>query len=328
MNTNNSYFSREIFKKYGIYIIDEFTSKKELLEILTIFKGYYKIESIIYFHLLGLPTLKAIIISEWNNYIKSILKKYANNKKLTHFTLRSDKKDEEPNAPRLGLNVTIQDVERHFIKYLKDGRVLFLLEFRSRYDDLYSFNLLFSREYPSQILMEIVGPGFDASDLKRGDVTPHEVILLPRSVPLVESEIERKIISNSHYIGTVLIRLEKIGREIALLQDIDTSQWNAQKYRKLAIDYLSQVGETLLLKHKNEYPPIPFSYLQKIHYFCFNLPQKMKKLGIRGEPFVLCGSIFNKNKEIGFWEFTWPELKYEALIRKIRESWRNQDVNG
>jgi hypothetical protein len=320
MSIERNYF-RGIFKEFGLYIIDKFTSRKELLEILEIFRGYYKIESLVYFHLLGLPTLGAIIITQWNDKVRNILESYTIQQKIRYFTLRSDKKDEVPDAPRLGLNVTLHDIEKHFTKYLKDGRILFLVEYRSRYDDLYSFNLLFHPNHPSQIYMEVVGPGFDASDLKRGDVTPHEIIWLPRSPPpLVPEAIERKVIPKPHYKGTVLLRLEKIGKEIALLQNIDTRSWSPQNFRDLAIRYLSQTGETLLLQYSEEYPPIPFDYLRQIHYMCFNLPGKMRELKIREEPFVLCGSIFNINKEIGFWEFTWPELKYETLFQKLKSN--------
>jgi len=315
MNKAKSFLSRKILRKQGIYILDK-QNEKELFETLEVFDGYYKIESIIYFFLLGIPTLKTIVIAQWNRQVKDILEKYGRYHGFTYFTLRSDRKNETPNAPRLGLNVTLQDIERNFLKYLKDGRVLLLLEPRSRYDDLYSFNLLFHTDDPIGITIEIVGPGFDASDLKRGDISPHERIWLPRSRPLFESKIKRELQLKSYYKESVILRLEKIGKEVALLRNIEASLWAPSDFRKLARKYLSQNNETLLFQYIKEYPQMPIFYLKEIHNLVSDLPERMKNLGIRGEPFVLCGSIFNIDQKIGFWEFTWPELKYEGFSRK------------
>ena len=315
MSDTKSFLSQKILRKQGIYILDEQDSE-ELFRALEVFKSYYKIESIIHFFLLGLPTLKTIVITQWNHQVKDILEKYRKCHGFTYFTLRSDRKNEVPNAPRLGLNVTLQDIERNFLKYLKDGRVLLLLEPRSRYDDLYSFNLLFYPDDPIGITMEVVGPGFDASDLKRGDVSPHERIWLPRSRPLFESKIKRELQPKSYYRESVNLRLEKIGKEVALLRNIETLLWNPSDFKKLAREYLSQKNETLLFQYIKEYPQMPIFYLKEIHNLVSDLPERMKNLGIRGEPFVLCGSIFNLDKKIGFWEFTWPELKYEGFSKK------------
>src|SRR5207253_7438575 len=51
----------------------------------------------------------------------------------------------------------------------------------------YNLNLLF--ESPTKVCVEVLGPGFDASDLQRGDLSPHQVF----SILLSQRSEERRV---------------------------------------------------------------------------------------------------------------------------------------
>ena len=92
-------------------------------------------------------------------------------------------------------------------------RTVFLLEPKSPFDDLYSLSMRFG---DNEAEVEVVGPGFDASDLKRGDESPHELIRLARkSANGGYVEVGRSELSPAQYRAAWKRRLGKVGRMVA-----------------------------------------------------------------------------------------------------------------
>lgn len=150
-----------------------FRSENALITALNDLEGYNKFMSVLYLCYLGLPTLPGVIVTNGSGF--SAVQSYFANRGETHVLLRTDSRDETGVYPRGGNLIKITRILRESRKYLANGRILLLLAPRSRYDNLYSINALFTPD-TDKIYLEIVGAGFDASDLNRGDISPHETI--------------------------------------------------------------------------------------------------------------------------------------------------------
>ena len=272
-------------------------------------EGYFKTKSMIYLKMLGLPTLKGLIITKWDKFSEESVLRFIEQNGFSSLVLRTDSVYEIGPAPRGGDLIEISLLKETVIKYLNMGRIVILLEPRSRFENLYSFNVLFDRElFPRHILVETVGPGFDVSDISRGDISPHERIWIPRSEflqgPLLPTHIFRQVTNQLKYLESYNDRLVKIGRKVT------GKNMTEELLKEEAIKYLRRRGWTLLLQ-KQTYTPVPFAYIQMIYQNIKNLPSRLYQLNAPGEPFVVSGTIFNQTNELIFWDITWARLKYQ-----------------
>lgn len=279
-------------------------------------KGYYKFLSILYLDLLGLPKLDGIIITKWEKDTEENIKSFFKKKSIQKVMIRSDKKNETGKLPRGGYLVDINNMKEEALKLFKNNRIIALLEPANFYDNLYGFNALFHPDV-NYIHMEVVGPGFDVSDIKRGDISPHEIIKLPRvnhnqsfdgAEELSPWKVKRTIMSPGHYQKAVFYRLVKIGRLITKQKNLQQSL-DEDNLIELAIDYLQKSNHTLLLNNMNKYNPMSFRYIENIYYYIVLLPEKMKLFSFKSEPFVISGGIVKPNRVV-FWDIVWPDLKY------------------
>jgi hypothetical protein len=280
--------------------------------------GYYKTKGMICLKMLNLPSLDGIIITKWSEKTRRELCDYLGKKNLKEVVVRTDAKYEMGKAPRGGCLVGISNIEEEIKKCLNEGRIVILLEPRNRFDNLYGINILFdSILFPRNIYLEVVGPGFDVSDITRGDITSHERIKLPRiefldSLEIKYFDVQREIIKQEEYRKTVHSRLLKIGRMVSKTLQLNVS--NEEELIKIARHYLICTNNKLLLDHENEYSPIPFKYLKEIYDKIKFLPRKLLEINTNfTEPFVVSLSIFNKTNEIIFWDIQMMRLKYSIF---------------
>ena len=304
------------FSQQGFYDLYD-KSASSLFEALDFFQGYNKVVSILYLRMLRLPTLKGLVVWHWDENVQEKVLSIFNSWRHSSFLIRTDKKVETGEYMRGGYIRGVKDLDKEATAILNAGRIVILLEPRSPYDDLYSINAMF---LPGEenISLEVVGPGFDASDLNRGDISPHETIYLPKRKPsmgylLRASNINRNITDANTYKRSVHIRLAKIGRLLAdrngwLPPKLDVNISLEQKARY----YLQETGKTLLLEHEKRYRSIPLRLLNKVHSRIADLPQKAQVLGIEGEPMVVSMSFFYPDNALAFWDIVWPSQKYSV----------------
>jgi len=118
----------------------------------------------------------------------------------------------------------------------------------------------------SRIVVEVVGPGFDASDILRSDVQPHERIEALVDLggeddsPKVHRYQRTYVVDHAEYGRSVTKRLAKIGARLrnpshpeVALEAFDAAQ---DQLRAAAITFLGQTRQTLLLDHRDSYEPI------------------------------------------------------------------------
>lgn len=218
----------------------------------------------------------------------------------------------------------VDEIRDEVLRYLDMGRIVILLEPSNFLDNLYSFNIRFEDRGKSA-LMEIVGPGFDASDLQRGHVTPHESIILDliklekninkleeKRLELNELVLERKIIDRLEYIQSVWSRYKKIARRLIEIGKVRKPNYDLSEKElvNLARSYLIRNNYRLLLDNEYLYKPIPNKFLIEIFKYIYNLPERLKKL-INYNEFVISGGYIWTGKRLVFWDITIRGLKYK-----------------
>lgn len=279
----------------------------QISKTLSWLEGYWKAQSIVYLGELGLPTLPAIAVTEWNNEIQNYLMKFFKERNWKSVVIRTDKASETgKGVPRGGYLVEINNLENEVKQFLELGRLVMLLEPRDKYTNLYGINVSYNNNSPDELYLEIVGPGFEVSNLNRGDVSPHERLRIKRKSEGVDI-IERSVTSLSEYKKSVYYRLLHLGEFLVSKQKKEAK--SETELVEIAKTFLKENGYDLLFKHEDSYSEIPKSFLKKIKDFISPLPQKMTKLGLDIDEFVVSSTIFN-NEELVFWDIVWPTRKY------------------
>ena len=274
-------------------------------------KGYEKAYTLMILRYLGLPTLEGLVVKTWNNATSAYLSYFIQFHGWNEVMIRSDKKPETDFQIRGGYIIRFEQLSDEIKRLFRLGRIVMLLEPASRYADLYSINVLLS-DNEQQALIEIVGPGFDATDLKRGEVSPHEVIYLEVKDKRVSNRVlSRKIIDNESYKSSVSIRLAKIGKEVSSESCSITDRiMTRADYENIAKQYLSTSGYNLLLNSAKEYIPLPDGYLLQFIKYIKNLPWQLCSFGKEQNYIISCSILGQSKPRMIFWDIVRPSRKY------------------
>ena len=240
-----------------------------------------------------------MVIRRWTPGTEAALEQFAKNLQADGLLVRSDREEESPPYPRGGYLVAIDQLADETRRLLAAGRTPYWLEPASPFDDLYSLNVALWETGDGPLTIEIVGPGFMASNLKRGDTTPHE------SYEVLTETSELHVISHSHvdadrYRRTVGERYSQIAVDL----NLDSAE-NARRY-------LSDTGLTLLNEHSQAYPPIPRHLLVDAVGWIQALKGGLLGLDLPGPPFVLSASFIGHAARPVIWDIVWPALKYRS----------------
>lgn len=139
-------------------------------------RGYWKFWSNCLLRSAALPTLRGLIITGRTRGLRHDIQRFFEQIGETTALVRHDRNRETPPYPRGGFLVTQELVDEVIDHYLRLDRIIALLEPADPLQNGYNINVLF--QSASDVWAEITGPGFDASDLQRGDLSPHEVFAI------------------------------------------------------------------------------------------------------------------------------------------------------
>lgn len=287
-------------------------------------KGYHKFSSILHLPYLGLHTADGLILRRWSEEAKRQVLDFCETGGFSELLLRTDKAGETGRYPRGGYLVPLDIVECEAKHYLDGHRLIALLEPLSSYADDYSFNVLIWEGDP-RVVMEVVGPGFDASDLKRGDLTPHETISLDRSRlersgVITETHLRRTAVTSVQYRESVRWRLSKIGRSVASVPICRSAAAESGltplhhasdvHMMDLAKAFLKRSNNTHLLEHSRSYQPIPLKLVQDVLLQLRSLSTRLQAFHLPSDRFVVSGSFVSSGQRLVYWDIVWPSLKY------------------
>lgn len=155
--------------------------------------------------------------------------------------------------------------------------LIWMLEPLDRQECTYGIMILFRED---SFVIEIVGRGFDASDLTRGRCSPHEIIV---------SELPVRSVNNSQWWKYI---------DVSIHADV------YQKSKSRRMEQLRMMGYTDLENiFDNHYMPIPFGYLEKLLYYIDRIDSYLQY----GKEYCVACAIYD-GKYI-FWDVQSPHTK-------------------
>lgn len=266
--------------------------------VLARFRDYPKLLSWLILHVAGLPALSGVVVEAWNSAAEDVVERFVSRWASRTLLLRSDSASETGRAPRGGFVVGDADVEQATRALLGERRVVFLLEPASPFDDLYSANLEPDSEW-HEWLIEVVGAGFDASDLNRGDVTPHEQLRVGARDGAWELDA-RRIATPQAQAAARTIRIRKVAG-LLNCKPADVGH------------VLQQRGDTMLLDSE-AYVPIPEELLVRAIASAARLRPLLTRHDLRDQRVVISSSYLTREARLVFWDVVWPGAKYRVDV--------------
>jgi hypothetical protein len=276
-------------------------------------RGFWKLWSACLLSSAGLPTLDGLIINTSFPDLPHTVVEFIQERRPALALIRHDKYLESPPHPRGGLIVgetSLPEVVRFF---LDQRRVVAVYEAADPLLNGHNLNLLF--ETDSEVLIEVVGPGFDASDLQRGDLSPHEswsTVLSEGAVS--EMKLVQRVTAEA-YQESVRARRQKIKIK---LESLPTPEIARKIRKELEIPddleaYLRKIDSPLL--RSEEYRPVAESVIiQTIRRIAESgvIAKFRDQTGV-SFPLVISTSFVDRGRRQVFWDVVSPALKFEGL---------------
>lgn len=234
---------------------------------------------------LDFPILKSVIIK--NQEIRTIteneinkIKLYLNNNKciIRYIYLFPQRK------PKNGGKMIILSKE-NLLKEIETNADLWLLEPVARENNLYAFNIFFNLELQN-IHIEILGQGFDVSDINKGKINPHEYIDIPYPICFGNYNEWWKWASfhfctQKEYENSIVLRKER----------------------------LKEFQANYKIKFSSYYQPINLTLLEDIIHLILKIEYTSKMNNLN---FFNLSCSYIKNKKIICWDIQTANGKYQA----------------
>jgi hypothetical protein len=230
--------------------------------------------------------------------------------------IRHDKHPEAPPYPRGGFLVGEALLDETISFFFELGRIVAIYEPANPLLNGHNLNLLF--ESTRQITVEVCGPGFDASDLQRGDLTPHEILSVLLSASGEVQEIKRiRLVDQDAYVESVRLREDKIKEKLETLPTTCLAQ-RIREDMKIPGDldtYLQIIGSQLY--NSQSYQPVAEDFLRGTISTIVNSGVIGSYVNLTNAkfPLVFSTSLVNKGEKQVFWDIVSPTLKFEGLNR-------------
>jgi arsenate reductase-like glutaredoxin family protein len=261
-------------------------------------KGFWKLWSACLLQGVGLPTPRGIIVTRRYASLEADLRKLLQTIGATAALLRHDRQNEAPPYPRGGFLVPADKLVDGVQAFFSAGRIVAVYEPLHRLQNGYNLNLLFESE--DKVLVEIAGPGFDASNLQRGDITPHEVLAIQVSR---NGDVSR--------LKTVYQTTDEEFRRSA--------RNRVEKFREFSTGANVVTDEALCSKllQQRAYLPVPqplivdsVRALTRSRFL-----DRFRTETDVGFPINVSSSFVDDGRRQIFWDATAPSLKFEGLTR-------------
>jgi hypothetical protein len=240
-----------------------------LSDSLDLLPGCWKCSSMLWMQSNDFPVLSGLILNGWTSGNESAVSRFCRDRNFSELLVRLEKPGDRWTRRRGGYTIPLDIVRSQVEELAREGMITILLEPASPYLDLFSLTSVCDLE-TGRLDMEVVGAGFDASDILRSDLVPHERFEVflgghdEKAGPDSAVQPRRSfIVGRENYQASVKQRLEKIGARLrnrsfpGELIGGSLSGAEREALVKEAADFLRASGQTMLLSHAEEYQPIP-----------------------------------------------------------------------
>jgi len=195
-------------------------TRENLGSALSMVEGCWKSSSLLWMQANGFPVLPGLILGGWTQASQEAVDGFCRGRNVSGLLVRIEKPGQRWTRRRGGYIISA-DRARELVEELRrEGMIALLLEPASPYMDLFSLTSVSDLD-TGKVEAEVVGHGFDASDILRGDITPHERFEISFDPGRAQSKLSTKfrakrtfIIKPETYRASVQRRLIKIGARL------------------------------------------------------------------------------------------------------------------
>lgn len=292
-------------------------NRENLPSALATVQGCWKSSSLLWLHTNGFPVLPGLVLSGWVPASEEAVARFCRERNLSELLVRIEKPGQRWTRRRGGYTILSSRVRPLVEDLTAEGMLTILLEPASPNMDLYSLTSVCDL-HTGKVDVEVVGHGFDASDILRGDITPHERFELSFDNGTTISRHTRQlaikrtyVIERQRYQESVRRRLMKIGARLRNpsfpdeLMGLGASTSCHQELAEEATLYLRGSGQTALLDHLNEYEPIPAGLMDIVLGHLMRLFQRVKRSNPPWRVLSVASSFVSQDRFV-FWDFFTP----------------------
>jgi hypothetical protein len=291
-------------------------------------QGCWKCSSLLWLQANGFPVLPGLILGGWTEESEAAVAKFSKDRHVSELLIRIEKPYQRWTRRRGGYTVPRGQVQQQVEELAHEGILTILLEPASPYSDLYSLTTACDLE-GGKLDVEVVGPGFDASDVLRSDLVPHErfEVTLGSSDEQAGTDsafLPRRlsIIGREDYRVSVERRLEKIGAKVRNRSFPDDSIGAGSSgvertvLAKEAEQFLRATGKTMLLDHAEEYQPIPLPVLNVFLKEFQRIFERVRTQKAHWQILSLAASFLPRERLV-IWDFFVPGASDTTVLGRI-----------
>jgi hypothetical protein len=301
--------------------------RDNLADSLAVLQGCWKCGSMLWMQSNGFPVLPGLILDSWTHETEAAVSRFCRERNFPEFLLRIEKPGDRWTRRRGGYTIPLDKVRSQVDELASEGMITILLEPASPYEDLYSLTSACDLQ-TGKVDVEVVGPGFDASDILRSDVLPHERFeLFLGDRELKTPALPQLQIKRSHLVGredhkaSFQRRLVKIGarlRNPSFPDEVMSAATTGPDQATLvqeAIHFLQTSGQTTMLDHE-EYEPIPSRLLNIFLGEFLRLLERVKASKIHWRTLSLASSFLPHDRLV-IWDFYSPEDYDTTVLSRV-----------
>jgi hypothetical protein len=299
----------------SIFIETPCVDRNNLARFLEVLPGCWKCSSLLWMQSNGFPVLPGLILNGWARETEAAVSKFCQERNFSELLLRIEKPGKRWTRHRGGYNIPISSARGIVEDLAKEEMLALLLEPASPYSDLYSSTSVCDL-VTGKVDVEIVGPGFDASDILRSDTVPHERFEISVEIGKSRSSKPQKpvirrvhLISPEKYQASAQRRLAKIGARLRNPsfpeEELQAASGTLEELAKQGVQYLQKTGQTRLLDHLNAYESIPSTLLDAFLNQLLRLIRTAAAAEVLWKTISVAGSFLESGRLV-MWDFFVP----------------------
>jgi hypothetical protein len=292
-------------------------TRENLGNTLAALQGCWKSSSLLWMHVNGFPILPGLLLGGWTRGSKEAIFRFCRERNFSELLVRIEKPGQRWIRRRGGYTVPLERIQHTVQAFAEEGLITIFLEPASPYADFFTLTSVCDVD-AGKIDIEVVGPGFDASDILRADMAPHERYEVIFDKPSEHAPGRYKLrtrqtylVDQQSYQTSVQRRLVKIGAKLRNPSFPD--EWthpiaSTSALESLAQDatrYLRESGQNALLERSGCYEPIPTQLLDVFLTELLRLSRTIAESKVSWRIFSLAGSFLSKDRFV-IWDFFPP----------------------
>ncbi len=277
--------------------LQEDLSQDDVEKLVSLLSKYPKYKSVVAMASAGLPVSRAMVITGSGVVAENRCQEILNGWGVEKTIIRTDSVGGTVNAPSVQ-GVNIEDVWTTSKNLLNERLLPMVIAQGDIFHNNYSVNILVDPESPESVYMEIVGPGFSATDINRRSIVNERGELaggeggfsLRNNAVVSQHDYDEQV----ELLKQSLIKKEEKKRGKSFPNVEEGNQW--------ANEFLRQ-EDALILRHPS-YNPISSKYLERVWDFVPQMLLAGKTLGLGDKSFIVSMSFVQEGEKENpyFWD--------------------------